>query len=198
MRPKLKAAAKAHPPFAHKTSWVYPYWPIPRGAESETEHLPCYYFRLAILNYGNTVARQVEVFAKSLSRRRVDGAFETVTRFTPMNLMWAHEHKVYLPVLSPKMSKFCDLAHAIEPRHRQKLDHELPGMPAHHCVLALDLESEPKMKGHLLEPGSYRITLLLASENASPAECVVEFTFPGEWHNSEKEMFEKGFGIRVL
>lgn len=197
-RPELQLQVSSGPPFAHKSVWVYPYWPIPRGAEAQAQYFPCYFFRLKILNRGNTVARQVEVFAASVRRRRVDGRLETVARFTPMNLMWAHEHKVYLPLLSPKMSKFCDLAHIIAPSYRHKLEHDLPGVPADNCVLAIDLEVEPKMKGHLLEAGSYQMTILVAAENASPAEYVVEFTFAGQWHDEEEGMFETGFGMRVV
>ncbi|MFZ1136065.1 MAG: hypothetical protein WAN69_14025 [Candidatus Korobacteraceae bacterium] len=197
-RPKLELQAGIGPPYSYKTSWVYPYWPIPHGAEAETEYFPCYYFRLAIRNNGNVAAHQVELFAASLSSCGTNGQLVTVKRFTPMNLMWAHEHKVYLPVLSPKMTKFCDLAHLVDPRFRSKLDYDLPGVPANDCVLAFDLQVEPKMKGHLLEPGEYQLTLIVAAENARPREYVVKFTFSGEWYDAEETMFDAGFRLRVI
>jgi hypothetical protein len=141
---------------------------------------------------------EVEVNAVSLKRKRADGKFEPVSRFTPMNLLWAHEHTVHLHLLSPKLSKFCDVGHVIAPRDRQKLGHDLPGVPADKCILAFDLQVEPNMKGHLAEPGTYELGLLIAGENCGPRECTIELVLSGDWYDSEQEMFAKGFRIRAI
>jgi hypothetical protein len=198
-RPRLRLEARTAQPFCHKTSWTHPYPPgDPRyGPNLKIEYLPCYYFRLKISNVGNSAASHVEVFASALKHRRADQEFEPVLRFTPMNLVWAHNHAVYLPFLPPKMSKFCDLGHIIAPLERKKVGHDLDSLRPDQCILALDLESGPTMKGHLVEPGTYRLTLLVAAENARPREYEVEL-FVGDWHDSEEDMFRQGVGIHVI
>lgn len=96
------------------------------------------------------------------------------------------------------MCKFCDLGHVLHPNDQDKVDHRLPSVPSGKCVLAFDLQSEPKMKGHLAEPGTYHLTLLLAAENSRPREYVLELVLSGDWYDSEEEMFRNGFGMRVL
>lgn len=198
-RPRLQLGVKVAPPNCHKTAWSHPF-PVghPSYRSEETEYLPCYYFRLAISNTGNAPANNVEVFAASLERKRADGGYEPVGRFTPMNLLWAHEHKIYLSLLTPKMCKFCDLGHVVHPNDRHKVNHELPGVPSGRCVLAFDLQVEPNMKGHLAEPGTYRLTVLLAAENSRPREYRLESVLAGEWYDSEEEMLRNGFGMRML
>ena len=199
-RPRLRLAVGSLPPYCHKTTWAHPF---PPGhplykPEVDTEYLPCYFFRVAVSNEGNTAAREVEVDAVSLQRKRADGSFELVRRFTPMNLMWAHEHRVYQHRLSPRMSKFCDIGHIIVPWERFKLGHDLPHVPPDKCIFAFDLQVESNMKGHLVEPGIYRLTLQIAAENCAPKEQTVELDFPGQWYDAENEMFSRGFHIRML
>jgi hypothetical protein len=163
----------------------------------QLEYLPCYYFRLEISNTGNLSAHDVEVFAASLRRKRADGTFENVSRFTPMNLLWAHEHKVYLPLLAPKMTKFCDLGHIIFPKDRPRVGHDLSGISPEKCIMAFDLQVEPNMKGHLIDPGTYSLALLVAAENCRPREYTVDISFSGDWYDSEQDMFRDGIGLHV-
>jgi hypothetical protein len=199
-RPRLKLAVGAAPPYFHKTTWTHPFphnSPLSRPGV-EISYLPCYYFRVAVHNMGNTAAREVEVNAVSLRRKRADGSFEPVSRFTPMNLLWAHEHNVYLHLLSPQLAKFCDIGHIIAPADRLKLGHDLPGAPAEKCIFAFDLQSEPNMKGHLVESGTYRLELLIAAENCRPEKYTVELIFSGDWFESQDGMFADGFGMRLV
>src|SRR5215831_5981650 len=83
MRPNLEMSVRVAPPECHKTSWQF-------QTATGSDAAPCYYFHTTIENIGQTEAREVEVFARSLTRKRADGQFETVDRFTPMNLLWAH------------------------------------------------------------------------------------------------------------
>jgi hypothetical protein len=96
------------------------------------------------------------------------------------------------------MSKFCDLAHVLHPNDLHRVNHELPGVPSGKCVLAFDLQVEPNMKGHLAEPGTYRLTVLLAAQNSLPQENKLELVLSGDWYDSEEEMLRSGFGMRVL
>jgi hypothetical protein len=156
----------------------------------------CYYFHVTVENSGNTEARDVEVFAASLTRRRADGQFERLERFTPMNLLWAHFRQPFLAVLSPKMPKMCDLAHVFHPNFANNFGHTLPSVTG--LILAFDLQVEPNTKGHLVGSGVYRLKLVLGAANAKPKEYELEINFQGQWHDDEAQMLSDGFGMRLV
>lgn len=83
-----------------------------------------YYFRFKVYNGGNTSARNVEVFAESLSLKHKDGRFRPVSRFLPMNLKWAHFDVPVQPWIAPKTWKLCGLAHILEPAKRKEVLYE--------------------------------------------------------------------------
>jgi hypothetical protein len=49
-----------------------------------------YYFRLAVVNNGDTRAESVEVILDGLYQQRADGTFGIRSAFQPMNLIWAN------------------------------------------------------------------------------------------------------------
>jgi len=200
MRPKLELIVRVAPPECHKTSWNYPVAVVdgPGGKTVVTQSAPCYYFRVAIRNDGNTEAREVELFAAGLKRRRADGNLENVERFTPMNLLWAHFRQPFLAVLSPKIPKVCDLAHVIHPSHAKSVGHELPDVPAGTPLLAFDLQVEPNMKGHLIGPGTYRLEVILAASNVTPKKYTLEIQFAGDWTEKEERMLTDGFRMKLV
>jgi len=188
-RPDLKMTVQGAPPDCHKTRATFQ---TPAGIDST----PCYYFRIAVENVGRTEAREVEVFAASLTRKRANDEFEKVDRFTPMNLLWSHFRTPFLSVLSPKMPKFCDLGHIHHPNVRNIFGHTLPGVTGN--VMAFDLQVEPNMKGHLIGPGTYRLKLVLGAANAKPKECEIELIIDDEWRDDESAMLSDGFGMKML
>lgn len=204
-KPKLELHIRPTPPECHSTQWLYS---IKRRtvdvrsrqlSESiETVALPCYYFRLRVTNNGNCEAKYVEVFAKDLKQHdSVRGEFEDVARFSPMNLLWSDVRQPFLSILSPKLPKLCDLAHTVEPSERENLGHELPNVPDNAVILALDLQVEPTSKGHLLGPGFYRLTLVLAAANATPREYFLDITITGDWYEDSLRMFTDGIRFHL-
>ncbi len=162
-----------------------------------------YYFRLAVTNKGNTVAKDVQVFLARVER--VDGKNRiNVDRFTPMNLIWTNteqldaKDKLTRPVLLPDTPPvYCDLAHVGEPRFRQASGEDLDSVPANEAVLGLDVQVPTYSKGHLLEPGTYLFYLTLAASNWRSTHHVVRISFSGQWL-SEKEMLKHGFKMEKL
>lgn len=200
-RPRFRVHAKMEQPWAHKTFWNHfgERWDEVHGVMVKTiDKVPCYYIRLLIENYGNSDAREVEVYAEWLEQLGENHLYERVPRFTPMNLLWAHEHKVYMPLLSPKVSKYCDLGHILLPAARRAEGYDLPGVEADSTILALDMQSEPEMKGHLVGPGSYRMGLVVSAANSTSRKAQLEFTLEGRWHDSENMMFLRGMSIRSI
>ena len=201
MRPKLELSVRVLPPDCHRTTWTVKrqlFDPNAREYYVQVRNFPCYYFRVTITNTGRTEAREVELFAAALERMRMDGTYEVVPRFTPMNLMWSHVRQPFLPILSPEIPKVCDLAHVFQPQDREGLGHTLPDVSADRAILAFDLQVEPNMKGHLAEPGTYRLSLTLAAANASPKKYALQIDFPGDWYDDEARMLRDGFGMRLV
>jgi len=158
-----------------------------------------YYFRLAVTNTGNTAANDVQVFLSKVERLNGDQT-ETVSRFTPMNLIWTNTE--HLPakdrvtrsvLLADTPPVYCDLAHVGEPQWRELSREDLDNVPAGKAVLGLDVEVTTYSKGHLLEPGNYRFSLTLAASNCRSTQYVMEVSFPGEWLPEMEEMFKTGF-----
>lgn len=192
-RPGLKLEIQPYPPDCMRTIFrptVTIYDPSTGQPSYEKSlEVPCYYLRLRITNTGNCEAMEVEVFAKDL-KQHDRGEFKEVTRFAPMNLLWSNVRKPFLPILSPQIPKHCDLAHVARPDHGKSMHHVLPGPLGDQCVLALDLEVEPNSGGHLLGPGYYRLTLMLAAANSPPREYFLDIRITGDWYDDDRMLSE--------
>lgn len=200
-RPTLKLEIQPFPPDCMRTAFrqtVAIYDPTSGQPHERVIEFPCYYFRLRVTNAGNCEAREVEIFAKALKRHHeVKGEFEEVSRFTPMNLLWSNVRKPFLPILSPQIPKHCDIAHVVHPSKRQAMQHVLPDVPKDQCVLILDLEVEPNSCGHLLGPGFYRLSLVLAAANSPPREYVLDIRITGDWFEDDARMFGEAIRLRL-
>lgn len=198
-RPKLNLDILPYPPDCMRTTFRQTftiYDPASgRAGFEKTEEIPCYYFRLRVINTGNCEAREVEVFAKDLKWHN-RGEFERVDRFTPMNLLWSDVRQPFLPILSPQIPRHCDLAHVVKPRNKKSLRHALPNVANDQCVLALDLQVEPNSGGHLLGPGFYRLSLVLAAANSPPQESFLDIRVTGDWYDDDR-MFSDGIRVRL-
>jgi hypothetical protein len=73
------------------------------------------YLRVQIENKGNATARNVEVYANELRRRRpADNTWEVIKESPVMNLRWADLGAMYWPQIVPDMRAHCDVAHVIK------------------------------------------------------------------------------------
>ena len=184
IRPNLILNARVARPDAERFVW------------DDHPHSGTYYFRLAITNEGNVEARNVQLYLASVERRRQDGRYEVVERFSPMNLLWTHIHSPTLPVLLPKMPpRNCDLAIIADPLGS---GYRLPGLAAEQAILVLAMEVEAQSGSNLLEPGSYHFHLKLVASNQRPQDYTLAIEFPGKWYDDQDKMFSDGFGMRIL
>jgi hypothetical protein len=163
------------------------------------EEVPVYYFRLAITNAGRSAARDVQVFLSAVKKQnKVDGTYAPVERFTPLNLMWSHTNTPTLPVLvQGPQSRFCALAHIIQPNAKHILKEDLLDMSSASPILALDLEVKPNSLGHLLEPDTYLFDLILMASNCAPQPYKLKVDFLGEWFDNPQQMFSDGFRMSL-
>jgi hypothetical protein len=159
----------------------------------------CYYFRMGIENSGNQRAEYVEIFAKKLLKQGLDGEFETVRSFLPMNLLWSYYKKPFLEAISPGMTKHCDLGKIIDPNMRSQFPEENKpslNLPANNTVFSLEVVVRTFTLNHLIAPGTYRLILQIAAANANPTIDTLEIVLTGNWYPNEQDMFGRGIGIR--
>lgn len=155
-----------------------------------------YYLRMLVKNMGTVTARNVEVYAKALRRKRND-KWETVEDFPPMNLVWSNSppephytERKYLPFLPAGSSRHCDVAHMVDPQRRQLFESEAkPELPA--PSLTFDLIARPLHFGHIVGPGKYRLDIEVAAENFDAMTRVVEVNFDGTWEPKTADMLGK-------
>lgn len=189
VRPKLSLKAHVRRPDSERTRRQNKL----TGEDAGT----AYFFRLAILNRGNTAAHDVQVFLASVRRAKED-SMEKVSEFTPMNLNWAYRGNATLPALLPRMPPvYCDLAHVDQPIkygvRELFTEQHLDG-----AKLELDVEFPPNTLGHVLEGGTYHFHLILAAANCAPRHFTLEVVFSGKWFVDEEKMLEVGFKMRAV
>lgn len=157
-------------------------WPAP----SQTADV--YYFRLEVRNAGRRRAEWVEVFAAKLKRKQADGTFSRVDTFLPMNLLWSHYRQVvFLPAISPKTYKHCDLAHIIDPKEREGFREEhntWANVSTEKTVLSFDTAVKPHTQSYLVTAGTYLLNIVVAAANAEPVEETLEITLTGDWYDA--------------
>jgi len=185
--PKIEIECNLQPPNCEKT----------KKLESD-----CYYFRILVKNNGNTKAELVEIFATELFKKHADGKFYKVNSFIPMNLTWTHSNKSKYFSINPKgMYRHCDLGYIIEPSKRNKFkneDNPKFNLQNDNTIFGFELEVKPNSLTHLIEPGLYRLNILLASSNTKPKQKTIEINHTGVWHNDEEKMFREGIGILII
>jgi len=173
---------------------------IPFAKSDGTEVADSLYLRLWIKNVGRAPARNVEVYANELLRKRADDAWERVAEFPPMNLKWSNVGQVYWPLIAPEMGKHCDLGHIVDPMHRRELHEENPRLSPtnQQTSLAFDLMASPNNKRNIIGPGDYRLRILIAAENAHPIRRTVNVSLRGVWDADETRMLRDGVGVTIV
>jgi hypothetical protein len=185
--------------YVHREDYVDT--PILRGAVAgQPVAADCYYFSLRVSNAGHSSADSVEVFATNLYKW-VNQNWTPVRRYS-MDLKWAWLGVARLPTLAPKMDRFCNIGHIIDPAQRANFaqdNEDLPGVGQQTTILSLDLEARPNHGIHLLEPGKYRLTIQLVAANHKPVTKKLEIEVLGGWHPHNLPMMrEQGIRIQLL
>jgi hypothetical protein len=158
------------------------------------------YLRMWVKNIGRGTARNVEVYAKELLRKRIDNTWERVGEFTPMNLQWSNIHVMFFPNIVPETGKHCDLGHIADPVRRNAVHEGNPrlNLTDQETSLAFDVIAPPNHKGHIVGPGDYQLKVLVAAENSRhPLNKTVSISLKGRWHADESTMLRDGVGVTV-
>jgi hypothetical protein len=161
-----------------------------------------YYLRLWVKNSGSTTAKNIEVYASELKRIRADNITkDVIEEFAPMNLRWANVHVIFFPYIVPEIGRHCDLGHIVDPalRNHPAVREENPRLQLtdQQPSLAFDVIAAPNHKGHIIGPGNYELTILVAAENGRrPIEKTVSISL-NNWYADEARMLRDGVGVSI-
>jgi len=199
-RAKLAVRILLEPPDSFKEIWKYKVtFPLGTTLEKQTNR---YVFRLWVTNQGSfDRAENVQVFADSLEKLSVDSkTYVPITEFLPMNLVWSNTAgRTFLEAISANgMGRHCDLGHILNPVAYQDIDMEKPKVLSGKAVFMLDVEFKHYNKSYLLEPGTYRLHIIIVGQNALPESKTVEISFTGDWYEEQDKMFRDGLRINIL
>jgi hypothetical protein len=75
---------------------------------------------------------------------------------------------------------------------------ERPNVTTGKTAFMLDVEFKHYNKSYLLEPGTYRLHIIIVGQNALPESKIVEISFTGDWYENQEEMFRDGVRINIL
>lgn len=160
----------------------------------------CYYFSLRVFNAGTWSAKEVEVFANDLfiASESSPSSWAHVHRYS-LNLKWAYLGVARLPTLAPRMERFCNIGHIVDPAQRAQLgpSENLVGFDEQRTIFSLDLEAQPNHGIHLLAPGTYKLTFQVAAANCKPIQRWLKIELTGEWIASP-QLLEKGIRIDLM
>jgi hypothetical protein len=172
---------------------------VPITDSDETITSDSIYLRLWVENVGKATAKNVEVYANELRRKRLDDTWERVDTFPRMNLNWANIGAIYFPRIVPGMGKHCDVGHIADPRRRFRLREDSPRLhlTVYQTSLAFDLMAPPKNWTHIVGPGEYELDVLVAAENAFPLKRTITINLRGNWDSDEAKMLRDGVSIAV-
>lgn len=174
-QPKLDIVLNLTSPDCHETEIGHP--------QDSKRRVPCYYFRFRIYNYGESLAKDVEVIIEELWRRSIDtGQFVKDKTFLPLNLVWSYMREIGSedPSVLIRQNvqpfgifKFCDLGHIIQ------------GRP----LFYFDFFLKPFARRNFEIEGIYKIKILTSASNSRPTTRWFQIRWTGKWTEKEKEMF---------
>ena len=129
------------------------------------------YVRMKVRNDGQSLAREVQVFAESLVEFVAGQGWQPV--------------RMFVPGLGPAMNKHCDLGRIAFHGQRHMVGDHKTGLDVNSNAFAFETLVKPNHQGHIVGPGRYLIRLLLAADNARPVVRTIELVVGPEWRPAD-------------
>lgn len=165
-----------------------------------------FYYKIRIINNGKSPARNVEVIIQDVRRKKGDD-FNRIDFFVVDNLDWSSSLMIagakgirYYKYIFPNTFKHCELGHILDPSKRNLVPSE--GKPnlstKDKTIFSLNIETRYHSLHHLLEPGIYRIKILIAGENFKLFKKEYELEITGKWFEDEEIMLSEGLKLKEI
>jgi hypothetical protein len=146
------------------------------------------YLQIRIKN-NRATAEKVEVFIAKIEKE-INGIFQEVKNFYPLNLKWRHLDVVFFERLSPGTGRDCTLGRIANPDNRESIGDYNPslGLTPKQSAFRLELAVMPSTRSDLLTPGKYRLHLEIGASNAKPKRKTIILQFDGHWSDNPRDM----------
>jgi len=208
-RPKLDMTASGRPPdsFLWKvyTEDGRGHHDTPSKDEPRRDWAGCCWLRALVSNKGKVSAEKVEVYLTELHRHE-NGSYVPVSSFAPRRLVWANTKtsesrgESVLPSLHPGVDRYCDVGRIVDPAMERWQFFRNPSDKAR-CqgkpVLELCVDWDGPPFDHALEPGRYRLLLMLSCADNPPVRREMELHFTGAWYEDER-MLGQGVTLELV
>ena len=110
---------------------------------------------------------------------------------------------VFFPTIPPGAGKLCVLAYILDPAWRDQNPtagerNDTLNLTSQQPSLTFHLVAKPNHGGHIVGPGTYRLRLMLACDNAAAVKCEVKLGLPSAWYASAAQQRCDGVSVEVL
>ena len=143
---------------------------------------PSFWLRIRVLNGGHSVARDVEVIARRLSRLGDDGRYTDLPNFGSLNLNWSYVGTPAMERIPTRIDRLCDVFYIPWPHVADEIhdDDAPPPRPFAHLALVAHSAAQPGVLG----TGTYRLELVGTAANSRQVVRTLVFTVPQEWNGN--------------
>jgi hypothetical protein len=185
-KPKLNLTCTLSSPDCHKI-------PLTIQIGNQISTIDSYYLRFRVENTGNQAMEDIEVKILSLYRKSDKNKYTLQENFLPMNLKWAHTGNVVTNNIQVGLFKHLDIGCI-----RRPIDNFDPTEIQSNIALFLDLETVPNTRSDIIEPGDYKIDLVVAGNNFKPVHKTYKLILRDEWLDNESDMLGKNIILEDL
>jgi len=135
-------------------------------------------------------------------RENIDGEYSPVETHIPLHLNWSNRQdseSIYVPRINEGQYRYWDLFHILDPQGRSILPGESPSPDDRKTTfINVDTYLKPTSFSYLLEPGTYRMRVIVSASNSKPTETIFEVKCDGKWYPQEYEMLGSGLSVMIL
>lgn len=181
--PKLVIDFELEAPFCSKTPFFLG-WQT-QGGEKKV-NTEAYAFRFGVRNDGESQARLCEAFIAELKKEK-ENKWVDVEYFQQVHLRWdigKESENLYTHINPSSVRRLCIIGYIMKPAK------DLPKDEAKWFRLT-QLYSIGGYQPQHLNPGKYRIKVMVAAENAKPVSQNFELCWSGVWKDKSDEMFRE-------
>lgn len=203
-KPKIDIEFELRPPDCFKSELFH--WKKNQdGINVITDKSKMFYYRLRIINNGKSAARNVEVTIRDIRKKkgnnfdRIDFPLDDNLDWFSSSLILGRPSIMYYSFISPNTFKHCELGHILDPSKRNLVSFEDNKLfEKDETIFSFNVITRYHSSYHLIEPGTYRLKVIVAGENFKALEKEYELEVTGKWSEKEDKMLNDELKLKEI